>query len=75
MNLFLVVDFFFLGCLLVQRSSCVTCYATKHWDEESKWETAIGFDESKLIEYKCPADTVCFTHDKYTADGKLGKFN
>ena len=73
MNLFLVVDFFFMGCLLVQRSSCLNCYMTKNWKTE--WETAIGFDESKLEEVKCPADTVCLLYDKYTADGKFGKFN
>ena len=79
MNLFLVVDFFFLGCLLVQRSSCLNCYASKNWkwnkNWKSEWETAIGFDESKVEQVKCPAGTVCYLQDKYTTDGKLGEFN
>ena len=73
MNSFLVVNFCFLVCLLVQHSSCLNCYVTKNWESES--ETAIGFDESKLTQLTCNASSVCFIEDKYAKDGKLGKFN
>ena len=72
MNLFLVVNFYFLCCLLAQRGSCLKCFGTRDWKKGP--ETAIGFDESKLLQITCDAGSACFIKDHYT-DGELGKFN
>ena len=74
MKWFLVVNFCFLCCLLVQRSSCRKCFVTNN--RESGYETVIGTDRSKLSERTCiDPNAFCVTIDNYTADGKLGKFN